>query len=83
MSKNVKLYKFQTPFYAHSGEPQVLLYSEGKNDAQEVQGKHAEKIIISLGMDYTSDKVYCEGLLTDKGELILNKDTLTREDQGW
>ena len=80
---DIKQYKFQTPLHGLESVPEVLLYDKTRDDFHQLTGKHAREIIEGLGMAYTFDKCYCDGLIDKNGQLILNTDTLTREVQSW
>ena len=73
-------WKIQTPVFAHSGEPQILLYNQSGDITQELVGELADKLIRHLGMEYGSDKRFIRGLISD-GQFMVDKGSLTREEK--
>lgn len=76
-----KWFKFQTPIFTTEDRPVLLMYAQGGSRMREVHGAVAVKIIESLGMQPNNDKVYAKATIDAKGQLVVNKNTITRKEK--
>lgn len=78
-----RFFKIQTAWGSTRDDPLVLIYDKDREFFTEVGGKFALQLIDGLDMRVAADKLYVEGLVDKDSQLIVNKDTITREDRGW